>query len=267
MLELIALAALSATPTTIQSALSEAKPGDSITLAPGDYGTVIIRNRHWPQRVTLNAFGARLRLVIQNSSGIHVNGGTFGPSMDGSGYAAQVQASKDVTFYKSAFVKSKRGLVIDRSQRVKVSHSRFSGMIIDGVNIASSQHVTVSNVVCDGFTTGEAHPDCVQGWSRPGGITSDILVEKVTLNGAGVQGIFFGNHVRNGVNDGGYDRIVIRNNSITGSYPQGIGLYECRNCEVAGNRVVTLPGSKHRVSINIVGGSVKAENNTVGAKP
>jgi len=264
---LTALAIVAATPSTIHSALWEAKPGDTIKLTAGDYGTVTIKDRNWPKRITLNASGAKLRLVIQNSSGIYVNGGTFGPNMDGAGYAAQVQLSKDVTFYKSAFVNSKRGLVIDRSQRVKVSYARFSEMTIDGVNIALSQQVTVLNIVCEKFDTGEAHPDCVQGWSRPGGITSDVLVEKVTLNGPKVQGIFFGNHVRNGVNDGGYDRIVIRNNSITGSYPQGIGLYECRNCEVTGNRVSTLPGSKHRVSINIVGGSVKAENNSVGPKP
>ena len=263
---ILALALISANPDTISSALAKAQPGDTIKLTPGDYGTVSIKNRVWPKRITINAAGAKMRLVVSKSSGITINGGTFGPNKTKPGYAAHLLQSSNVTFYKSVFVDSLRGLVIDRSQDVKVSWVRFSRMTIDGVNIASSQRVQVTDSKCEGFTPGEAHPDCIQGWSRPDtGITSDVLIARNTI-GPGSQGIFFGNGVRNGLDDGGYDRVTITANKIHGSFPQGIGLYDCRACTVSGNVVTTAPGSRFRTSINVVRGTVKSEANTIGPK-
>jgi nitrous oxidase accessory protein NosD len=259
------LTIITANPATIEQRIAAAKPGDTIKLAAGDYGTLRITGRRWNKPISIDATGATMRLVVDRSSGISFEGGTFGPNLTGSGYAARVVSSSHITFSRSLFRDSKRGLVISKSTNVTVNKARFIGLHIDGVNIASSRFVKVLDSVCQDFTTGPDHPDCIQGWSRPGAISSDILIQGNRSVGT-VQGIFFGNHVRKGVDDGGFDRVIVRDNKILGSRPQGIGLYDCRACAVIGNEVRTIPGSPHRVSIKIVKGTVLSERNEVGPK-
>jgi hypothetical protein len=264
---LLVMGLVVANPATIDRVLASARPGDQIRLARGDYGSVTICGRHWPKPISIDASAATLRFVIRKSSGVSIRGGTFGPALDGTGYAAQVQQSSNVSFDGSSFRNSVRGLVIDRSQAIRVNRAHFIDLVTDGVDIALSRQVSVTNSRCERFKPRpKDHPDCIQGWSRPGGITSDIEVSRNVIVGA-MQGIFFGNHVRGGVDDGGFDRVRITDNVVHVAYGQGIGLYDCRDCLVTGNKVSTAPGARWRASINIRAGRVRAANNSVGAKP
>lgn len=259
---------IQATPATFAAVLKQARSGDTIKLSPGDYGHVSIVRRNFPSRVVIDAADARMTLSINQSSGLHFHGGTFGPADDKItlGYAARVVRSTDVTFLRSAFIDSKRAIVIDRSQDVTVNHARMTGMTIDGINIASSQRVNVTNSICEKFNTGKAHPDCIQLWSRPAtGITSDVMIYKNRSIG-NMQGFTGFNHVRKGIDDGGFDRIFVMKNYVEGTYPQGINLTDCRKCVVRDNEVATVPGSKWRTSINVKGGSVLQQDNIVGRK-
>lgn len=258
--------AIAADPSNLSAVIAAAQPGAKIKLAKGDYGTFTIKNRQWSKRITLNCSGARMILVISKSSGILINGGTLGPNKVAPGYAAQVVQSQHIQFQGSVFVDSRKGLILDRCQHIKIDRCRFSKMTVDGVNIALSQFVTVTDCKPELFETGTEHPDFIQGWSRPGGITSDVLVARNKMDMAGAQGICFFNHVRDGVDDGGFDRIRIEDNEIRGSYPQGINLTDARDSAILRNKVTTIPGSKHRTSINVVRGSVRQEGNEVGLK-
>jgi nitrous oxidase accessory protein NosD len=258
------LALITTSPQTVAADIAKARSGDVIRFAPGDYGIVRINGRTWKRPVTFELAKARLAISIQRSRGAHFIGGAFA---NPGGYAAHVVQSQDVKFRRGVFQNSNRGVVIGRSMRVEVTGSRFTDLTTDGINIAQSQHIVITDNECENFNPGRAHPDCIQGWSRPGGITSDVLVARNTMQQPGVQGIFFGNHVRKGVDDGGYDRITISDNVIEGTLPQGIGLYDCRDCSVTGNSVRRLPGARYRVNIHVFGGSTYQAGNYVDPKP
>jgi hypothetical protein len=253
MISLLAIAMIAASPTSLEMTISRARAGDTIRLAPGDYGPVAVRDRHWERPVTIEAQDAVMVLNLEGVNGLIIRGGKFGPALDNRGYAALVRSSSQISFAGSSFVDAKHGLVIDRSNNVTVDSVTLSGMTADGINIASSQHVRISKSRCTDFNPSPgAHPDCIQLWSRPAtGITSDITLTDNVSTG-NMQGFSAFNHVRGGVDDGGFDRIVMRGNTVQGMYPQGVAVYDCRNCTVRGNRTSRLPGARWRVSVNIV---------------
>lgn len=250
---LFLLAALTATPATLPAQIARAGPGATITLAPGDYGTVTI-TRRVTRPIVINAAAARLRVVFRRASGFELRGGSIAGAhgRGAAGYGVSIDHSDHITIAGSAFSDSQRGIVINASTDVLVSRSTFIGLVVDGINIAGSQRVTVRDSACRDFNSGEAHPDCIQMWSRPGAITSDVLITGNQALGHGMQGFTAFNHVRNGVDDGGFDRIAIVGNTVVGDYPQGVALYDCRRCRVTGNRTSRLPGARWKVSVNVV---------------
>jgi hypothetical protein len=104
------------------------------------------------------------------------------------------------------------------------------------------------------------HPDGVQLWSRPTSPPScDIIIEDNHIEGE-AQGIGCFNHVRDGVDDGGFDRITIRRNRIIGGLSWGICLTDSRDSRVTDNHVSTLPGAASWARIGFPG----SENLTLG---
>ena len=74
------------------------------------------------------------------------------------------------------------------------------------------------------------------------------------------------NHTRDGVNDGGFDRILIENNEFNVAFPNGIGLTDGRASIIRNNRVETYPGAQFRAGIAIRGdGDVQRCGNVVKA--
>lgn len=258
----LALAVFAAQPGGFPVALVASRPGDTINLKAGAHGAVRLTNR---RDLTLNWMpGATGSLAIVRSNGITVRSGLF---TNPGGYAVQVQASSGVSLFSPIVRASARAIVIDRSTDVAVTAANIAGMTIDGINIASSQRVRLLSTVCRQFFIGLDHPDCIQGWSRPDtGVTSDVLIQGSDIEG-NFQGIFFGNHVRDGVDDGGFDRITVRANTVTVSFPNGIRLDACRQCSMVNNVVRTVPGSAFQTRAYTVGGSVTMTGNDVGAMP
>ena len=255
-----------ATPATVQAVIAAAKSGETITLAAGSYPRIVIKGKTWATPITLDASAANItQLTIDSSAGVNVKNGSFSGAKGAAylGYAAWVYKSRFVTFTAPQISNSNRGIVIDMSSDVDVTKAAMTGLSVDGIDISSSQRVKVTYSSCTAFKTGTAHPDCVQGWSRPGKITSDVLIDRNTMDSQNTQGIFFGNHVRNGVDDGGFDRVTITNNTIRGSYPNGIAVAACRGCVVTDNKAITMLGSKYKVMINLYGKTITAARNTL----
>lgn len=245
-----------ATPSVAQAMVFAARPGQTITLPAGNHGALVITNLRFDQPIRINASAARFSsIVIRNSRGITIDGGTvIGPG--GRSYGVQIDRSNRIAVNDMAISGSHRGMVIGRSTDVQAVGNQFVGVLAEGVNVAQSQRVLIERNICRDFNpippTYRAdgsllrdgdHPDCIQGWSRPDSPpTSDVRIIGNRAEGY-MQGIFFGNHVRDGVDDGGFDRITIRDNIVRVSMSNGISLGSARNSEVINNQVLTIPGS------------------------
>lgn len=230
-------------PGTIDAAIATARDGEVLTLPPGDYGLVKIQNQKWADPITLDLRKASLRMSILNSSGIKMIGGTFENAL-GEGtdaYGIYARGSSDISLEGPLFRNSKRGLVVDRSHHITVTRATFTNLTVDGMNIAASQHVTVTDSECSAFVSQQiSHPDCIQLWSRKDqGITSDVTLLRNRASGD-MQGFT----AFNGAQDGGFDRITVIGNYAATTYPQGVAIYGCRDCVVKDNVGVTPPGAK-----------------------
>lgn len=227
-----------ADPTTFSTILAKATGGESIRLAPGNYGRVVIQKRAFNQPVTIIATGA-----------------TFGPATGSGqlGYAFTIINSSNINIVDGTFADATRGVVIDTSTDITFKNPMLTRLQTDGLDVATSQRITVTGAVCTNFTPLPAdHPDCIQGWSRPGGITSDVRIEGTTATGD-MQGVTFFNHVRNGIDDGGFDRMSLLNNVVRTTFPQAVACYACRNSTIIGNDVKGLPPNTYKASVNFSG--------------
>ncbi len=252
----VALAWQPAGASSAQAMVDAARSGQTITLPAGDHGALTITSRRFAQPVRINAAGARFSsIVVRGSQGIYIAGGTvIGPG--GRSYGVHIDRSNNVRITDMSITGAHRGIVIGRSTDVQTVGNQLVGLLAEGINVAQSQRILVARNACRNFNPIPAtyrpdgsllrdgdHPDCIQAWSRPDAPpTSDVRVIGNTADGY-MQGVFFGNHVRDGVDDGGFDRIVIRDNIVRVSMSNGIMLGSARNSEVVGNQVLTIPGS------------------------
>jgi hypothetical protein len=102
-------------------------------------------------------------------------------------------------------------------------------------------------------------------WSRPTAPpVADVIIRRNRIEGD-TQGIGLHNHVRDGVDDGGFDRILIEDNIINVSRTNAIDLANGRESIIRNNKVTTLPGAKGRASIHAREGSVTMCGNSVAA--
>lgn len=246
-----AAATIAGTPANIEQVINRAPAGATIELAPGDYGKISIKGKAWAKPITLNLKpGAQATLEVINSKGVRVSGGTFG--LIDKGYAIHVRNSQNVGFANLLIKNAQRGIVIAESQDVTVSRADMVNLTIDGINIASSQRVSVTDSICREFNTGKAHPDCIQLWSSPkGGVTQDVTLLRNRSDG-NMQGFTAFNHVRNGIDDGGFDRITMADNWVRGDYPNGVAVYDCRNCRIENNKAVTPKKAKYNVQVRVI---------------
>ena len=235
-------ASVTATPDTAQQIISSARSGDRITLAPGDYPGIVIKSQNWDPPVVVDATAARFGpiVAIDGVSGLTWRGGTF----DGGNtvpYAFIGKASHRLVIdglHISRYVRN--GIGLGTVTDVRIVNNKFTDMGSDGIDLAQSQRAVIDNNSCSAFVVvPKAHPDCIQLWSRNGNIVADITITNNTAIGD-MQGISMFNHVRNGVDDGGFDRITVNNNHIKVMQWNGIAMTSCRDCSARDNRVDTL---------------------------
>ena len=270
---LIAAALLAATPSTLSNVVAAAKPGDTIRLAPANYGVLKIVNRSWNPPVVFEAAGATIPFVaIGNSSGVTWRGGTvvgFGDGAYATGYGFKMQHSSDISITGVKISEVRTGIVVDTSSRVRVANNDLSKVSADGIDVALSRNVAIDGNSCHDFATSPgAHPDCIQLWSRPTAPpTADVTITNNSAIGE-MQGIgLFDSNLRDGVPDGGFDRITITGNKVLNTMAQGIAMYNCRSCTVRDNNINSLPGYKNKAQLNVQGGSVVNCSNIVTMVP
>jgi hypothetical protein len=204
---------------------------------------------------------------------IKVSGASFiGPGADdpgpegpfGEGYGLFLVTGKAIEVGDNKFRGFKSGIVLTRVDGFQLVRNTFAFMRSDGMQVAESRNGLIEANVC-GSTRIETteHPDCIQMWSRPTSPpTADVVIRKNKMDG-GTQGVGLFNHTRDGVDDGGFDRITVEDNDINVAFPQAISLMSGRDSVVRNNRVSTYPGAKYRASIN-TGPGVARCGNSVG---
>lgn len=161
------------------------------------------------------------------------------------------------------------GVVFSEVSDSRIANNAFRDMQSDGIDIALSRRIVIDRNTCEDFAPAPgAHPDCIQLWSRPTvPPTGDITITNNVAIGT-MQGIALFNHVRKGVDDGGFDRVTIANNIVKSTFYNGIVLTDCRECVARDNRIDTLPNPKARAWLMARGtGEVAMCGNVVSARP
>lgn len=275
------------TPATLPAALADAKGGETLTLAAGDYGVVKLPARVFAPALTIDAAQARITgVVIAKSAGVSISGGTV--TGEGLRYAVDIRDAEKVRIANMRITGATRGIVIHKSRDVTLTGNVLDGLRSDGINIALSRQVRVEGNECRNFQPQMAqfdnsgqmirdgdHPDCIQAWSRPSAPpTSDLVIVNNVAEGQ-MQGVFLGNHVRNGVDDGGFDRVEIRGNRMKLSMPNGIVGSGLRGAVIRDNVIETIPGSMNprrrtsaiRTKLFVEGADLDVCGNTVKELP
>lgn len=255
-----------ATPETLQRVLDEARAGDTIRLAPGDYPPIGLSGHDWAQQVVVEAGTARLKSVaLKNVAGLTWRGGSF-DGQDTVRVAFRMDQSRRVAVENADFGHYVRvGILVNVSTDARLTGNNFHDMQSDGIDIALSQRIFVDGTRCHDFRPAPgSHADCIQLWSRPTAPpTADVTVINTVATGE-MQGDTAFNHVRNGVDDGGFDRIIFAQNDIRITFLQAVSLYDCRDCISRDNRVDTWPQAHNPARIIAYGkGSVLECNNRV----
>lgn len=202
-------------------------------------------------------YGPAIRLDRVQS--VTVSGGRFtGPGADetdaaayGEGYGVFVVGGNDLEVSDNQLKGLKGGVTMTRVQNFRVLRNTFARMRSDGVQIAESRKGLIEGNSCQATRIRDVeHPDCIQLWSNPRSPpTSEVTIRANTVRGD-TQGIGMFNHVRKGVDDGGFDRIIIEDNDIEVSYPHGIAIFAARDSVIRNNRVRTFGNPRWQAGIN-----------------
>lgn len=269
---LIALALLAADPASLAKVLAAAHPGDTVRLVAGRYGTVAVKSRTFDPPLTIDASSATLSGVqIVNSTGVRWTGGTLQgdpKNTAAANYGVLASLSQGITVDSVHISDYRVGIVFDRVTGGAITGNWLSRMSTDGVDLAASRGVAVAHNACSEFSPAPtAHPDCIQLWSLPTlPPAADITITANSMVGS-MQGISLFNHVTNGVDEGGFDRISIAGNTVLNTFGDGITVESCRGCSVRNNSVGSLPNYINKAQLYVTGGSVEQCGNTVTMVP
>jgi hypothetical protein len=256
----------------LTAALGQARPGDTIALAPGNYGTINIQNVNFSSPVYIVTEG---KLAPATLSGLNVSNSSnlifSGLNIQGSGanvwYYANVTQSHDIRFVSDSFKGSDSnlnndagGLNVQGSQNVtvlgctfsnlttgiseggnnyvRIRSNNFTGIQSDGIDNAGSSWVNiVDNYFSNFFPTATEHPDGIQFWTEGTSVSAHNIYisgnSVVRGSGATVQGIFV-------QDDSGvlpYGALTISNNQIVGEGYNGIAVQGSVGATVSDNVV------------------------------
>ena len=279
---------LSANSATIKSVFATARDGDKIVLT-GVFGRTKLDNRSFAKGLIIDAYKASFggQLTMTSVAGVTVRGGLFGhaPGDWQNGLTVRVDFGDRISFVNSNFVGAgigrETGLGFRQSTNISVTNSRFTGLRLgigigsvtnatltsntffkstsDGINIADSHNVTARSNLCKGGSPSfGAHPDCIQLWSltdRP--MQSDIQLLNNKAFGYTQGFTSFDPDAASG------RRISMIGNWVETSAPQGIACYGCFDSVISNNTLLTIPGSRWRTNLNVLGGAnnIVASNN------
>ncbi|WP_310474113.1 hypothetical protein [Sandarakinorhabdus sp.] len=274
-------AALGATATscaTIAQDLVASAAGGVVTTGPITCPARIVINKAVLPGVTLDATGAAFPegVTIANSSGLHIEGGTYGTLEKDTRerQAIQISGSSHVIISGAkllglpltlgatgAWLTGDRGGIYARNStwitvrdsecrrfRVCVTFYETTDSLAhnnkaresnsDGFNVVGSHRIVLSENDCRWYErANNVHPDCIQGWSlRTGPVMTQIWL--VNNNAEGVmQANLFGN-----IGGGSVDGLFAFGNRAWVTFSHTISCGGCANSVVKYNILASHPG-------------------------
>ncbi|SFK44938.1 Right handed beta helix region [Sphingomonas sp. NFR04] len=194
-----------ATPAQLQAAWKVAKPGDTILLAPGNYGGAGINDAQYDgtvtvksadpkrpavfTRITLNSArnitlsglefayvpapgeaNSQSMIRINNGSGIVLDGiyvhGVIDGDVSRDVNGVTAVGTDGLTVSNSRFVEINAGIKTDTSRNVVIRGNDIGFIGADAIEIPGSNGVTIAwNTIHDWRTNANVHPDGVQCWT------------------------------------------------------------------------------------------------------
>lgn len=166
----------------------------------------------------------------------------------------RITGSSDVVIAGNAFTRLRKGIVLDRVERVDVRENRFEGLREDGINLVDAASVNIAGNLMRNFQplhnydniAFADHGDFIQWWAGDGGIgIRDLVIrDNALLQGTGswVQGIF--GRGGSATPDGRpteFSGIRIENNLINTSHPNGIFVGDAGDVLIARNTLLPAP--------------------------
>lgn len=277
----------------LAGAVRNARSGDTILLAGGDYsninllgvnfaGEVIIKSADADNPATLHD------LIVRDSSGLTFRDLTFAAdardglygftthgsaritydridvhgSLDGNPQndtaAFMVRESRNVRVVNSEFHELEHGLSILNNRNVTIDNNSFHDIQTDGVRGGGNTDLAVrGNSFTDFYPAPGDHPDAIQLWTNGTPIVGrNILIsDNVVTRGDGhpVQGIF----LRDTFDERPFQNVTITDNVVVGAMGNGIAVDGVKGLMLARNQVVA--GTDQSSTIRVE----KAENAVV----
>jgi hypothetical protein len=262
-----------ATPAELRTALHAARPGDTVLLAPGNYGTfyfdrfrytggyVNVRsadpaNRarfgqvfvRWSSGLSISGIDAQTSsspVVSISASNIRFAGNRIrganpnGDPWDDNGSGMWIRSSSNVMVASNDFQDLRVAVWIQRSTSVALRHNDFT-ILREGVNVSGATRGDIANNRFENFSpnygNGE-HPDGIQFWNR--NETSGVSHYKVRNNllSFGNNGAIHGLFLSNEADHLPHSNLEITGNIYYGSAVHGI-TFDVVNDSVISNNVV-----------------------------
>lgn len=271
---------LLATPDDLRIRIAQAKPGDTIRLAPGAYpftviqrvidgepvkivgprtamitGLAVMGGRGWQfSGMTILPFQKRPVIALGGAGDVLFDNVLIAGSAPGEGpeneetTGMQIDSSNAVVVVNSELSHLRLVMGLRGSRGVVVAGNRIVNNR-EGVNVNGSRGMLFARNLFEGFKPrfdrGE-HPDFIQLFTRqqPGSgqleISGNLFSSGLEKS---VQGIFIrAEDYETGQQPDGYHRdVVIRNNIYFGSSPHGIAMGNTRNAVIERNTVLPSP--------------------------
>lgn len=269
-------------PAELWDALKKAKPGDTITLAPGRYSNVTLRDFKFDGMVTITGPGAVLSdLSVQVSKGItfrniefflqyelgsdpikilrskdiHFDGVSIHGSLDNDPSndtsAMQVRNSSEITITNTEFQELANAVTHLDCDNITFSKNYFHKIRMDGIRGGGSSNLFIKNNFFTDFRPLPAdHPDAIQVWNSNTKTPAENIhiSENVIFRGSGgaPQGIF----VTTQISRLKYRNVNVTNNIVIGSLYHGITVSGAEDARIENNKVITYADIGARISVN-----------------
>jgi len=273
-------------PTELSAAISSASGGDTIILANGDYGELVLGN-DFSSTVTFqseNPLGASFsRLVVDNGSNMAFDGfdlqGSFAAK-----YSSGISLTNSVTTNGMLYFREVDGLVVDNCtatgaqyscllnsvRNFSVTNSYFGNVTEDVMRITGNSYngLIENNQLIDTVAVSPTHPDLLQMFGATGGYTphditirGNLFYDDTTTGSVAAQGIFMSDPYPGG---DGYQNILIEDNLINVSSPNTIYINGGqKNVVVRNNTLIPHYSGDGGAVIRLVGKSKMNNSGTI----
>ncbi len=287
------------TTAAFQSALAQAKAGDTILLASGTYsgifisnvnftgGTVTIASQNNSNQAVLNQF------EMISSSGLSFSHVTLSAAGSDPNYAFKAyqcsnlsydsvtihgdptaavgvnptgflfEGCSNVSVTNSAFSYLYNGIVFQDDSNINVSGSNFQYMSADGMDCPGCSYANITDNTFTNFTTVSGqHPDCIQFWmtSEETAVPHDINISGNSyVRGNGNPSQ--GIFISDDVNGSLYSNLSVTNNTILGGLYNGLMVvYGGSNVNVSGNDIVGYSDQTSWIRVELSNGPALSNN-------